>query len=82
MIAHREGSRVFAKKVDILNVKPLRGALMNWEVLTNMKGPVLANEMRNGILTRLWGGYTGVVDFATPRDVVDAVACWSCGVEL
>ena len=74
-IESQDGMNVFAKVVGRVNVRPLPQNMMSWEALKTKKGDVLPDEMKNGLLGRLWGGQNedavGAAGFVTPRDVLD-----------
>jgi hypothetical protein len=53
-IMRREGERFIAEKVCQANVRPIEARYMNWDALKQMKGDVLPNEMRAGLMQHLW----------------------------
>ena len=70
-VDRHEGNKVYGKIIAKVNVKPLNQNAMSWEGLTNMKGAVLAEEMRNGLCGRLWGLPNATQGFVTSREILD-----------
>jgi len=74
-ILRREGDKFIAKKLGRVNVKPVEPKYMNWSALTTWKGEELANEMKAGLLKRMWdrrAGFTSrVVPYVTSGNVLD-----------
>ena len=70
-VDRHEGNKMYGKIIAKVNVKPLNQNAMSWEGLTNMKGAVLAEEMRNGLCGRLWGLPNATQGFVTSREILD-----------
>ena len=70
-VDRHEGKNVYGRIIAKVNVKPLDQNAMSWEGLTDMKGAVLAEEMRNGLCGRLWGLPNATQGFVTSRKILD-----------
>ncbi|KAJ9652922.1 hypothetical protein H2198_007875 [Neophaeococcomyces mojaviensis] len=54
-VKRREGKTVFADIVAKVNVRPLGAKQMSWELVKEWKKYVLADELRNGLLAKVYG---------------------------
>ncbi len=74
-ILHREGDKFVAQKLGLVEVKALKEELMNWSALTALKGEELPNEMKAGLMRRLWdrrpGSQHRSIPYVTPGSVLD-----------
>lgn len=62
------------KTIGKVNVAPFDSAMVSWPLLKEKKGPVLPDEMKAGLLGKLWGhdrpSYTGS-EFVTSLNVLE-----------
>jgi hypothetical protein len=56
----RERETFIGRHIARVQVRELNPALMSWEGLKDMKGPVLPAEMKAGLMERLWNRRSGV----------------------
>lgn len=62
-----------AKKLGRVDVKPMGEGYMNWPLLRSMKGDGLADEMRDGLMRRLWDRRAVSTSRSTPYDTEGSV---------
>lgn len=53
-ITRREGNNIYADVRGRVNVCPFQENVMSWKKLEDMKGQVLVDELRNGLLERVY----------------------------
>lgn len=66
VITRREGDEVYADIRGRVNVCPFKETVMSWEKLEYMKGQVLTDELKNGLLGRVYAGTSVAHQFVHP----------------
>lgn len=62
-ITRREGDNVYADVKGRVNVCPFKEMVMSWEKLGDMKGKVMVDKLRNGLLEQLYSGENSAHEF-------------------
>ncbi|KIY02928.1 uncharacterized protein Z520_01393 [Fonsecaea multimorphosa CBS 102226] len=78
-----EPQEVFsARRIGNVNVRVLDKKFMNWSALASLKGPELPEEMKEGLLRRVWNRRPGAaaataaqsIPYVTPGSVLDEMS--------
>ena len=80
-ITSQVGDTIHAKSLGKANICQFPPGKMSWEILKDMKGAVLPDEMKNGLLGKLYGGLHPQRAFVHPEVLAKMPRKWHIDAE-